>query len=117
MGRWAEVYFTSPPEKREEAVVELLRELEARSSEARSSDVESHTASAQVVHEVSTHAPSTALHRAATGRQPSYPRHCDTCGHDNPLLHQFCGMCGAQLGEPALEDPRMDGAYELHRTG
>ena len=29
MGRWAEVYFTSPPEKREEAVIELLRELEA----------------------------------------------------------------------------------------
>ena len=112
MGRWAEVYFTSPPEKREEAVVELLRELEARRS-----DVESHTASAQVVHEVSTHAPSTALHRAATGRQPSYPRHCDTCGHDNPLMHQFCGMCGAQLGETALEDPRMDGAYELHRAG
>ena len=27
LGRWAEVYFTSPPEKREEAVGELLREL------------------------------------------------------------------------------------------
>ena len=27
MGRWAEVYFTAPPEKREEAVSELLREL------------------------------------------------------------------------------------------
>jgi TPR repeat protein len=32
MGRWAEVYFTSPPEKREQAVVELLRELQARQS-------------------------------------------------------------------------------------
>src|ERR1700684_1640126 len=29
MGRWAEVYFTSPPEKREQAVQELLRELRA----------------------------------------------------------------------------------------
>ena len=28
MGRWAEVYFTSPPEKRGEAVAQLLRELE-----------------------------------------------------------------------------------------
>src|SRR5580693_1285670 len=27
MGRWAEAYFTAPPEKREEAVSELLREL------------------------------------------------------------------------------------------
>ncbi len=28
LGRWAQVYFTTPPEKREQAVVELLRELE-----------------------------------------------------------------------------------------
>jgi rubrerythrin len=27
MGRWAEVYFTSPPESREQAVADLLREL------------------------------------------------------------------------------------------
>ncbi len=29
MGRWAEVYFTNPPEKRGQAVAELLRELES----------------------------------------------------------------------------------------
>ena len=29
MGRWAEVYFTTAPEKRQQAVLELLRELEA----------------------------------------------------------------------------------------
>src|ERR1035441_3991445 len=28
MGRWAEVYFTNPPEKRGQAIAELLRELE-----------------------------------------------------------------------------------------
>ena len=32
LGRWAQVYFTSPPEKREEAVEELLRELEGNPS-------------------------------------------------------------------------------------
>ncbi|MGA8340362.1 MAG: hypothetical protein WB781_00345, partial [Candidatus Sulfotelmatobacter sp.] len=32
MGRWAQVYFTSPPEKREQAVQELVRELEAANS-------------------------------------------------------------------------------------
>jgi hypothetical protein len=32
MGRWAEVYFTSPPEKREQAVQELLRELQRDSA-------------------------------------------------------------------------------------
>ncbi|MFZ0955034.1 MAG: hypothetical protein WAN60_01725 [Candidatus Sulfotelmatobacter sp.] len=37
MGRWAEVYFTSPPEKREQAVQELLRELERDSSDGESS--------------------------------------------------------------------------------
>ena len=31
LGRWAQVYFTSPPEKREEAVEELLRELQGDS--------------------------------------------------------------------------------------
>ncbi len=31
MGRWAEVYFTNPPEKRGQAVAELLRELESSS--------------------------------------------------------------------------------------
>jgi len=29
MGRWAEVYFTSPPEKRNQAVADLLRELKS----------------------------------------------------------------------------------------
>ena len=28
LGRWANVYYTSPPEKREQAVLELVRELE-----------------------------------------------------------------------------------------
>jgi hypothetical protein len=37
MGRWAEVYFTSPPEKREQAVQELLRELQRDSSAGESS--------------------------------------------------------------------------------
>lgn len=32
MGRWAEVYFTAPPERREEAVLELLHELEGRNT-------------------------------------------------------------------------------------
>ncbi len=32
MGRWAEVYFTNPPEKRAEAIAELLRELEGNAT-------------------------------------------------------------------------------------
>lgn len=33
LGRWAEVYFTSPPEERDKAVVELIRELKAQNPE------------------------------------------------------------------------------------
>src|SRR5579864_4945248 len=29
MGRWAEAYFTSPPDNREQAVLDLIRQLEA----------------------------------------------------------------------------------------
>ncbi len=28
LGRWANVYYTTPPERREQAVLELVRELE-----------------------------------------------------------------------------------------
>jgi Sel1 repeat-containing protein len=112
MGRWAEVYFTSPPEKREEAVVELLRELEARSS-----DVESHPASAQAVHAASTKLPSTAFERPTTERQARDSGRCYTCGHHNPPMHQFCGMCGAPLDGTALEHPKMERPYELQSTG
>ena len=35
MGRWAEAYFTSPPEKREEAVLKLIDELKAQESSQR----------------------------------------------------------------------------------
>jgi hypothetical protein len=34
MGRWAEVYFTTPPEKREEAILDLLRKLSAEQPDA-----------------------------------------------------------------------------------
>jgi len=33
LGRWAEVYFTTPAEQREQAVLELLRALEHEESE------------------------------------------------------------------------------------
>ena len=45
MGRWAEVYFTNPPEKREQAVQELLRELERDSSAGEASALSTAVAS------------------------------------------------------------------------
>jgi hypothetical protein len=80
MGRWAEVYFTSPPEKREQAVLELLRELRAENPELEGSVV-------------------SAAPLVAEAQQPSIV--CRECGRENPASHRFCGMCGKLLGEAA----------------
>jgi ribosomal protein L37E len=82
MGRWAEVYFTSPPERREQAVVELLRELEAERSRQ---DEESNRASDSTL--VRTPVKAVAHTR------------CDACGRENPVANKYCGICGAGLGE------------------
>jgi TPR repeat protein len=93
MGRWAEVYFTNPPEKRAQAVSDLVRELA------------SHPAPAEV--------------SPQRGDRDGEPRHgrtpgllqsestgsyaeeaaivCETCGHKNSGAHRYCGMCGLPL--------------------
>ena len=73
MGRWAEVYFTTPPESREQAVLELLQELQADKAR-RESALASELAA-----------------------QPPLSR-CENCGYDNPGVNKFCGMCGASTG-------------------
>ena len=88
MGRWAEVYFTSPPERREEAVLELVRELEAESP--------GHEAVRTAQEPAGFHEqelPSSAFEPETR----MYVGHCDSCGHENPPTHQFCGMCGKPL--------------------
>ena len=90
MGRWAEVYFTTPPEKREQAVLELLRELQAENPTA-AEDAQSAAESG-----------STAAATGAFRRIPqilSTPVRCEACGRENPPTHHFCGMCGKPLGE------------------
>ena len=84
MGRWAEVYFTSPPEKREQAVLELLRELQAENPE-----LESATGAP---------APNPQI---AEAEQASV--RCDACGRENPASHKFCGMCGALMAAAIAE--------------
>ena len=89
MGRWAEVYFTSPPEKREQAVQELLRELEGDSA-----GTEAATPG-----------------ESATSEQPPDPRpatplpqgfiHCPRCGEEARAEQKFCSACGFPL--PARE--------------
>ncbi len=75
LGRWAQVYFTSPPEKREQAVGDLLRELEAETAPASPQlDDTSHAAHAAV---------------------PSLI--CGLCQQPNELDQRFCGLCGSPL--------------------
>jgi len=76
MGRWAEVYFTTPPESREQAVLELLHELQADKAR-RESALASELAA-----------------------QPPLSR-CENCGYDNPGINKFCGMCGASTSADA----------------
>lgn len=93
MGRWAEVYFTAPPEKREEAVEELLKELES----GKPAPGPKATSQRMAVPAVE-HFPDPEAHvRASTVEEAPQLTHCQTCGHHNPGSHQFCGMCGTKL--------------------
>jgi hypothetical protein len=113
MGRWAQVYFTSPAEKREEAVHELLRELRAENSmraatetAAASADTPSSIAPPSITEPASK---SVSPHDFQEPEvQPALIR-CHACGRKNPSTQRFCGLCGTRLGE--------DGAVaELHRN-
>jgi hypothetical protein len=98
MGRWAEVYFTAPPEKREEAVLDLLRELESPNGSANTaaqSAVDLRPAESRAPQHAFGSELAAAVPAAAVEPVPIV--RCRTCGHDNPQSHQFCGMCGIGL--------------------
>ena len=96
MGRWAEVYFTSPPEHREQAVLKLLRELEAEKSRQ-----EQDSALMPSSRGVSTSGQQRFEISRSQFEDPTSDTgpmiHCGGCGRDNPAPHRFCGMCGAPL--------------------
>jgi hypothetical protein len=103
MGRWAHVYFTSPPEKRNEAVQELLRELKAENSTraetgtpAASLEVQSSSNSSSTTEPTRESEGSSASDELQV--QPTLVR-CHACGRKNPSTQRFCGLCGARLGE------------------
>jgi hypothetical protein len=80
LGRWAEVYFTNPPEKRDEAIVQLLRELESPTT--------TETAPRLSVKTKGKPKLSPANANAVT---------CRECGYENEANQRFCGDCGAGL--------------------
>jgi hypothetical protein len=88
MGRWAEVYFTNPPEKREQAVSDLLRELENVPPESASLPVANGSAGGKTHHSESPHSSPATLDLVLT---------CSVCAYNNPAEQRFCGMCAAPL--------------------
>jgi hypothetical protein len=108
MGRWAEVYFTSPPEKRDEAVLELLRELEAKKSGQEASvpvptrpDFSRYNPARETAPVSSKEAP--VEHDNVENDVPVV--RCVACGRENPESHKFCGMCGARLDAVVRDEP------------
>jgi hypothetical protein len=102
LGRWAEVYFTSPPEKREEAVGELLRELKENPAAA--------AAEAEFAHDDLSLKEAVAALKARAFNQSSEVLttttsgvQCAECGHRHPTAQRFCGMCGAPLATDELD--------------
>lgn len=79
LGRWAQVYFTTPPERRRQAIIELIRELSAEQSV---------TAAAIQAPE---HPPITIFRMIA----------CSKCQEENPVEQKFCGYCGWPLSDVA----------------
>jgi hypothetical protein len=144
MGRWAEVYFTSPPEKREQAVAELVRELARDSGSSPIPQLSTHdfierrelapmdldrrepiwiedskaeTPAAQI----ESIPPST----ASSLRDPFDDGNteiaiCVTCEHLNGAGQKFCGMCGLPLsGNAALplrEQPEIETSADSHSS-
>jgi hypothetical protein len=88
MGRWAEVYFTTPPEKRREAVEELLRELAAGSKAAA---VENSSEEGEIRHQF--------MESRSSSEVVPLPVVCRQCGEQSPPSQKYCGTCGAVLPE------------------
>ncbi len=97
LGRWAQVYITNPPEKREQAVTALLRELESQTPGAMAAHkfgVEKSVDEARARHEVV----------------------CPGCRRRNEATQRFCGFCGsflqADLAATAEHEPKNRAADE-----
>ncbi len=121
MGRWAEAYFTAPPDKREEAVQDLLRQL--RNETSTKVAEEEVPASAPPAGE-----PLQPITAPTISALPMIV--CRSCGHENPVDQRFCGMCGSTIQQdqsdkasPYPSEPKEEvlspetesGFHSLHR--
>jgi hypothetical protein len=88
LGRWANVYYTTPPEKREQAVLELVRELEG----------------------AKTPAPQPVPLAPAGEEKQGQAATTRTLGPKGPssgaLQQRFCGLCGSSLRKDETGETR-----------
>jgi hypothetical protein len=102
MGRWAEVYFTNPPEKRGQAVAELIRELETLPAPEPGSIPALNATRIKEETEIAD------VPVASYAVEPL--RTCGGCGYENSAEQKFCGMCGAPLQASPRAQIRHEGA-------
>jgi hypothetical protein len=108
LGRWAEIYFTNPPERRAQAVASLLRELQieaAENPEVSDPQVSDDEEAAPKVPSKLAHSPLQAAESLAAARGIV----CTACGHLNLEGQSFCGMCGVRL-TPTSDENRQESA-------
>lgn len=95
LGRWAKIYFSNPPAKREQAVSQLLEEIKRESVVGGPAQTS----------------------RPYFGTDPNFQRAvCSACQHQNPPGHKFCSRCGQAFSlEPSgsTENQFAPGAPEL----
>ncbi|HTS04880.1 MAG TPA: hypothetical protein VMP68_04795 [Candidatus Eisenbacteria bacterium] len=106
MNRWAEVYFTNPPDRRDAAVVELLQELvqeKQRREEQQRRPVMAPFARSR---DLSTALPD----------EREEVVYCRACRTENPASHQFCGNCGQKLEreDPRARESQLDSSQQRH---
>jgi TPR repeat protein len=144
MGRWAEVYFTNPPDKRAQAVADLLRELEQnpqpepvlqsdppKMSAAKAAERVPQLLSQQEQeidqrdegkHEDVLIRHSYDASAAANRTAEEATLVCRSCGHANEGTQRFCGMCGMPLTHPVAfipttEPPVRQGSWHDQDAG
>lgn len=108
MGRWAEVYFTSPPEKRSQAVYDLIQELKSHSP-VEPASVPPVIGQRQREEETEEQEEAQKIVSVEPRQQPSPPvaelrQTCSICSADNSGEQRFCGMCGAPLPSSSQTD-------------
>lgn len=103
LGRWAQVYFTAPPEQREQAVSQLLRELESDPHPVSAGEAATSAKEADASPIFS------ALREARDSVTPVVQAdsiECGQCRHVNSADNRFCGFCGGPLNEVSEAENR-----------